>query len=95
MAPDEETGEWRPLVDLGQIARCPDPRTMTGTDLYREYYHLDRITPYPHGEQLREYTRLATDPFRTDREDRRLRDLEARLARADVQNLPHRCERRK
>jgi hypothetical protein len=66
---------------------APDPRAMTGTDLYRQWFDLDRLTLNPQGAKLREYLSLATDPLRTDEEDERTKKLERELSRAGVHQL--------
>lgn len=82
------TGELVPWADLG--GRAPavsDPRAMTGTDVYRDWFGLDRLTLNPHGPMLRDYLRLATNPWRDDAEQAeldRLRDALEAVGVADV-----------
>lgn len=66
---DPETGRLVPGSTLEGCNRAPDPRSMTGTDVYRTWFGLDRLTLNPHGARLRMYLQLATDPFRSDEED--------------------------
>jgi len=62
----------------------PDPRPMTGSEIYRIWFDLDRLTPNPHGEQLRRYLILAGDPFRTDEEEKERKALLRVLAEAMI-----------
>lgn len=70
------------------VAREPDPRTMSGADLYRLWFGIDRLTPFPHGQLLREYLMLATDPLRTDEEEQELLELQQRLDAHKVRHRP-------
>jgi AAA domain, putative AbiEii toxin, Type IV TA system len=72
---DPESGQLVPNSGIEIDVRAPDPRAMTGTDVYRTWFGLDRLTLNPHGEQLRLYLQLATDPFRSDSEEKELRRL--------------------
>jgi len=38
---------------------------MTGSEIYRSFFGLDRLTPNPHGETMRKYLVLANDPDRS------------------------------
>jgi hypothetical protein len=75
---------WDP--DTGQLAIAnghnwpqPDPRPMTGSEIYNTWFGVDRLTPNPHGETLRRYLVLAEDPFRTKKEETELARLRAQL----------------
>jgi hypothetical protein len=57
----------------------PDPRLMTGSDLYRTWFGLDRLTPNPVGEKLRRLKVLVADPIRTPAQDKELAGLRAEL----------------
>jgi hypothetical protein len=46
-----------------------DPRLLTGTELYSEFFGIDRLYPSDLGDKLDRYSRLAVDPFRSDDED--------------------------
>lgn len=92
---DPETGDLVPLSSLD--ARPPptlDPRTMTGSEVYRDWFGLDRLTLNPHGGLLRRYEMLATDPLRTDDEDAELDRLAIRLSELNIGGVPVRVERR-
>lgn len=89
---DHESGDvvragWDPSTGQLTIANGhnwpqPDPRPMTGSEIYNTWFGVDRLTPNPHGETLRRYLVLAEDPFRTDHEERDL----ARLRKALIQS---------
>ncbi|MEM9459101.1 MAG: AAA family ATPase [Myxococcota bacterium] len=72
---DPETGELVPGSALEEKSHAPDPRSMTGTDVYRTWFGLDRLTLNPHGARLRMYLQLATDPFRSDEENDELQKI--------------------
>ena len=87
MVHERESGLLQPLgpdepVDLSGE---PDPRTLTGTAIYRDWFGVDRLTLHPQGETLQEYSRIATDPFRTDAEETQLGRLKAVLAQGGIQ----------
>jgi hypothetical protein len=72
---DPETGELTAVN--GHSWPQPDPRPMTGSEIYDTWFGVDRLTPNPYGEALRRYLVLAEDPFRTRKEQTevvRLRD---------------------
>ncbi len=62
---DTKTGDLVRATDEGE-ARQPDPRPMTATELYRTWFGLDRLTPNPHGNELRRYLVLAGEVSRTE-----------------------------
>lgn len=65
-----------------------DPRSMTGTEMYREFFGLDRLTLNAHGEDLRDYTALATNPYRTDYQDQEMKMLKTSLENSMIRDLP-------
>ncbi|TMQ17961.1 MAG: AAA family ATPase, partial [Deltaproteobacteria bacterium] len=91
---DPESGDvvragWDP--NTGQLTTMnghnwpqPDPRPMTGSEIYNTWFGVDRLTPNPHGETLRRYLVLAEDPFRTDREHSELLRLRKQLLASGV-----------
>jgi len=82
-APD--SGDVVPVQDPDPVQ--PDPRPMTGSEIYRTWFGLDRLTPNPIGEQLRRYQVLADDPSPSP-EDAAERDrLRATLIDAGVTDL--------
>lgn len=72
----------------------PDPRMLTGTAIYRDWFGLDRLTLHPHGSELQEYTRLAADPLRDAADDKRLTALKKTLKSANMGELPPPVRRR-
>lgn len=90
---DVQRGAWDPETGelVGTIARepaQPDPRVMTGNELYRTWFGLDRSTPNPFGSDLRRYTVLANDPERSKEEQAELEQAGKALAAAGVTDLP-------
>ena len=81
---DPETGELVPVTNGAGVQ--PDPRPMTASELYRTWFGLDRLTPNPHGDELREYLALAADPLRSSEDDTRLRKLESKLKAAGIEH---------
>jgi hypothetical protein len=87
VVPDPQTGEWEEVEKVIDSGTQPDPRAMTGTEMYQEYFGLDRLTLNEHGEQLRSYTALATNPHRTAHQQQKLEKLKQQLTLALVENL--------
>ncbi|WNG32321.1 AAA family ATPase [Archangium violaceum] len=54
-------------------------RLMTGSELYRSFFDITTVYPNELGQKLRDYGYLAGNPFRTDAEDSRMRQLLADL----------------
>ena len=86
---DVVRGAWDPttgaLVEAqGREPVQPDPRPMTGSELYRTWFGLDRLTPNPHGEELRRYLVLADDPLRSGHDDAEMKRLERGLVKAEM-----------
>lgn len=52
-----------------------DPRLLTGTELYSQFFGIDRLYPSELGDKLDRYSHLAVDPFRGDDEDQELQRL--------------------
>jgi hypothetical protein len=50
-------------------------RLMTGSELYRSFFDITTVYPNELGKKLRDYGYLAGNPFRTDEEDARMRQL--------------------
>ncbi|KAG9577242.1 hypothetical protein KCV01_g17103, partial [Aureobasidium melanogenum] len=85
--PDAETGEWEAADEMAGLHTQPDPRAMTGTELYREYFGVDSLTLNPHGEKVRSYTALATNPYRTEYQQSKMNKLRAELTDSLVEDL--------
>jgi hypothetical protein len=87
VTPDAVSGAWDPVDNEADLHTQPDPRALTGTEIYQEFFGLDRLTLNEHGERLRSYTALASDPARTDHQQRRLEELHQQLTAALVSDL--------
>ncbi len=66
VAPHADSGEWGSVRTDADLDAQPDPRAMTGTELYQEYFGVERPTLNEQGEDIRDYTALATNPYRND-----------------------------
>lgn len=87
ITPDARTGEWDEVETEADLHTQPDPRAMTGTEMYQEYFGLDRLTLNEHGESLRSYTALATNPYRTEYQQQKMESLKQQLTAALVADL--------
>lgn len=63
----------------------PDPRLMTGTEIYRAYFGIEELYPAKLGNLLREHRYLAADPTRDDAADARLDEIERELASEGIE----------
>lgn len=81
--------------DVEQVADAPDPRPMTGSEIYRQWFGVDRLTPNPHGKDLRDYLVLADDPYRSSEDEKRLMTLAKRLRDAGISDIGDPVKRRK
>ena len=93
VAHDPDSGE---LVPVGSIVsqRDMDPRIMTSSDLFRYYFGVPRITPNRFGGELRRFTMLAGDPYRSDEEEAVARKLQTELLAEGLRWLPELSVRR-
>jgi hypothetical protein len=82
---DETTGDVRQLDMKQGREHEPDPRLMTGTELYRSYFGIDELYPAKIGNLLREHRYLAADPTRSDAGDARLDEIERELASEGIE----------
>jgi hypothetical protein len=82
------TGELTPIDELGGPAAEPDPRAMTGTEVYEDYFGIDRLTLHPAGEAYRDYLALSGDPLRSAAQDREVRALRRALMAAGLTDIP-------
>jgi hypothetical protein len=55
---------------------------MTGSELYRTWFSLDRLTPNPVGEDLRRLKVLDEDPERTSAENTELKTLREKIEKS-------------
>ncbi|MBL8616775.1 MAG: AAA family ATPase [Deltaproteobacteria bacterium] len=89
VARDPESGALAPVsgMDAPRVAEA-DPRAMTGTEVYEDYFGIGRLTLHPQGEVYREYLTLSGDPLRTDEEDATVSALRDTLGRAGFTSVP-------
>lgn len=87
VTPDSETGLWDEVDKPQDLYTQPDPRLMTGTELFNEYFGLDRLTLNIHGEKIRVYTALANSPRRNDHQDNQMHELRRMLLSAGISEL--------
>lgn len=87
IAQDAQTGEWAGIENITDFDNQPDPRAMTGTEMYQEYFGINRLTLNEHGEELRSYTALATNPYRTAHQQKKMEILRQKLIAALVTDL--------
>jgi hypothetical protein len=80
-----EDGRFRPGIQ--DTEHQPDPRIMTGGELYRTWFGLEGITPNPLGEKLRRLQILSTHPAPTASQQRELRELRGELRKELIQRL--------
>lgn len=90
-----ETGDLVPVADVQDGGYRPDARMMTGSEIFREYFGIEGATPNPLGDELRRYSVLATDPFRTAPEDKEMRALRTELEDHDIRDVPSPVRRRR
>ncbi|MBN8613208.1 MAG: AAA family ATPase [Deltaproteobacteria bacterium] len=83
---DSRTGELE-ATNLAEPYQ-PDPRAMTGSELYRSFFDIDRLTPNPRGDEMRRYLVLANDPERSVSDETELKKLAAGLKQSGVGELP-------
>ncbi|NJK32313.1 MAG: AAA family ATPase [Deltaproteobacteria bacterium] len=75
---DPETGDV--------IARTDErpPKLLTGTELFERYFGIDELYPVNLARSMRRYGYLASDPYRSDDDEREMQRLHAELERAGV-----------
>jgi hypothetical protein len=61
------------------------PALMTGSELYEEFFAIDRLYPNELGEALERYGRLAGDPARSEAEEQEMLTLREKLRAADAE----------
>ena len=82
---DRQGGQFRPGVQDAE--HQPDPRLMTGGELYRTWFGLEGMTPNPLGEKLRRSQVLSAHPAPTAAQARELRELRSEVRREFIQRL--------
>jgi len=75
---DPETGNVKP-VDVRS-----DPRLLTGTETYRQFFDVSDIYPDPEMAILRDYRFLAANPFRSDADEKNLATMRRKLEREKI-----------
>lgn len=60
------------------------PALLTGSEIYRTFFGIDRLHPSNLGADLQRYSFLIADPLRSDEEDKEMHDIQERLAAAGV-----------
>jgi hypothetical protein len=86
LTPDEVVTLY--LDDEGNVQAqhgAQDPRLLTGTELYSQFFGIDRLYPSELGDKLDRYSHLAVDPFRSDREDEEVRRLGQELRNEGIE----------
>lgn len=82
---DPSSGDVR-VLDLKQgQPHEPDPRLMTGTEIYQEYFGIEKFHPARLGELLRRHRYLAADPNRGAEQDGELTRIEEELRQEGVE----------
>mgnify|MGYP000154928348 FL=1 len=56
----------------------------TGTELYSQFFGIDKLYPNDLGEKVERYGELANDAYRSDAEEKERAALEKELARAQI-----------
>lgn len=82
---DRQGGQFRPGVQDAE--HQPDPRLMTGGELYRTWFGLEGMTPNPLGEKLRMLQVLAAHPAPTAVQVRELKELRSEVRKELIQRL--------
>ncbi len=82
---DRQGGQFRPGVQDAE--HQPDPRLMTGGELYRTWFGLEGMTPNPLGEKLRRLQVLSAHPAPTAAQSQELRELRGEVRRELIQRL--------
>jgi len=95
MVHDPETGKLRQHANgtAPDLRAEPDPRRLTGTEIFRDWFGLSHITLNPLGERLKQYRWLAADPTRTKELDQEMRRLRKQLEDAGFRGLGEPVER--
>jgi len=71
----------------------PDARLMTGTEIYRTYFGIEKVYPGEAGDLLREHRYLAADPGRSPADEEKLDEIEARLEQEGIEPDIERVQR--
>ncbi len=60
------------------------PAVLTGSELYRIFFGINRLYPTEMGEALRKYGYLSADPFRTDAQQHEMEQIQQQLGTAGL-----------
>ena len=60
------------------------PSLLTGSEIYRTFFGIDRLHPSDLGKDLQRYSFLIADPLRSDADEQEMHDIQKRLAEAGV-----------
>jgi len=82
---DETTGDVRQFDMKDGRPHEPDPRLMTGTEIYRSYFGINQFYPGRLGELLRDHRFLAANPGRSEEDEARLDEIEEELRNEGVE----------
>ncbi|MCB9658504.1 MAG: AAA family ATPase [Sandaracinaceae bacterium] len=75
-----------PIADASTA--LPDPRVMTGTEVYERFFGVEGLTLNERGEKLREYYRVVTDPDHRLHDSAGIATLRSQLESLGVSDLP-------
>lgn len=82
---DEDTGEVVRLDMYKGAEHEPDARVMTTARIFQEYFGLKRVYGGPEGVMLAQWQSLATNPFRTDSEQKEMKAMAKTLKARGVE----------
>ena len=82
---DSTTGNIEQLDMKRGQRHEPDPRLMTGSEIYRTYFGIDKFYPEELGEVLRAHRYLAANPARSRDDEAKLDQLERQLKAEGVE----------
>lgn len=82
---DEKTGDVRQFDMKKGRPHEPDPRLMTGTEIYRSYFGIEQFYPGGLGELLRDHRFLAANPRRSEADEQTLDHIERELREQGVE----------
>lgn len=89
----DASGTLVPMPDADVTPAEPDPRMMSGSEIYLDWFGIDRLELNPHGADLRTWLLISTNPFRSDADDAKLPALRERLEQAGMGPLNDPLER--
>ncbi|RKH42813.1 AAA family ATPase [Corallococcus sicarius] len=84
LAINKSTGNVQQYDMKNGQANEPDPRLMTGTEIYQNYFGINQFYPDNLGDLLRRHRFLAANPFRSDKDEIALDQIEKKLREEGV-----------